>query len=60
MAELSLTKNIPFGLVLIAIGKGGLSEDLKIIPVSRCARESTKPLIRAFTKRLHNMTDIYW
>ncbi len=42
MAELSLTKNIPFGLVLIAIGKEGLPEDLKIIPVSRFARESTK------------------
>ncbi len=34
MAELSLTKNISFGLVLIAIGKEGLPEDLKIIPVS--------------------------
>ena len=42
MAELSLTKNIPFGLVLIAIGKEGLPEDLRIIPVSRFARESTK------------------
>ncbi len=42
MAELSLTKNIPFGLVLIAIGGKGLPEDLKIIPVSRFARESTK------------------
>ena len=42
LAELSLTKNIPFGLVLIAIGKEGLPEDLKIIPVSRFARESTK------------------
>jgi len=42
MAELSLTKNIPFGLVLIAIGKEGLPEDLKIIPVSRFARESNK------------------
>ena len=42
MAELSLTKNIPFGTVVIAIGKGGLPEDLKIINVSRFARESNK------------------
>jgi hypothetical protein len=37
-----LSKNIPFGMVLIGIGKEGLPEDLKIIPVSRFARESTK------------------
>lgn len=37
-----LSKNIPFGMVLIGIGKEGLPEDLKIIPVSRFARESNK------------------
>jgi len=37
-----LSKKIPFGTVCIAIGKEGLPEDLKIIPVSRFARESTK------------------
>jgi len=37
-----LSKKIPFGMVLIGIGKEGLPEDLKIIPVSRFARESNK------------------
>ncbi len=37
-----LSKKIPFGTVRIAIGKEGLPEDLKIIPLSRLARESSK------------------
>ena len=37
-----LSKEIPFGMVLIGIGKEGLPEDLKIIPASRFARESNK------------------
>jgi len=37
-----LSKKIPFGMVLIGIGKEGLPEDPKIIPVSRFARESNK------------------
>jgi len=37
-----LSKKIPFGVVLIGIGKEGLPGDLKIIPVSRFARESNK------------------
>jgi len=42
MAGSVLSKKIPFGRVLIGIGKGGLPEDLKIINVSRFARESNK------------------
>jgi len=38
----TLAREKPFGRVLISIGKGGLPEDLKIIPVSRFARESNK------------------
>jgi len=37
-----LSKKVPFGMVLIGIGKEGLPEDIKSIPVSRFARESTK------------------
>ncbi|MFC1861252.1 hypothetical protein ACFLYL_03125 [Chloroflexota bacterium] len=42
LAILALNKDIPFGTVLIAIGKEGLPEDLRIIPVSRFARESKR------------------
>jgi len=42
LARSVLNKKIPFGMVLIGIGKEGLPEDLKIIPVSRFARESNK------------------
>jgi len=37
-----LSKNIPFGTVLIAVGQAGLSKGLKIIPVSFFARELNK------------------
>ena len=37
-----LSKTIPFGKVLICIGKRGLPDDLKIVPVSRFARESER------------------
>lgn len=37
-----LSKKIPFGKVLIGIGKEGLPQNLKIIPVSRFARELNK------------------
>jgi hypothetical protein len=37
-----LGKTGPFGKVLVAIAKEGLPEDLKIIPVSRFARESKR------------------
>ena len=39
-AGATLSKNPPFGMVLIAIGKGGLPDDVKVIPLSRMARES--------------------
>ncbi len=39
-AGVTLGKNLPFGVVLIAIGKGGLPSDVKVIPLSRLARES--------------------
>ena len=42
IASSVLSKKIPFGMVLIGIGKEGLPEDLKIIPASRFARESNK------------------
>jgi len=37
-----LSKEIPFGMVLIGIGKEGLPEDIKSIPVSCFARELNK------------------
>ena len=37
-----LSREIPFDLVLIAVGKEGLPEDVKIIPASCFARESNK------------------
>ena len=42
LAISTLSKTVPFGTVLIAVGKGGLPEDLTIIPVSRFARQSNK------------------
>lgn len=40
MAGSVLSKTVPFGNVLIRIGKEGIPEDVKVIPVSRLARES--------------------
>jgi hypothetical protein len=42
MAGSVLSRKVPFGIVLIAVGKGGLPDDLKIIPLSRLARESNR------------------
>lgn len=42
MAGSVLSKTVPFGTVLIGIGKEGIPEDVKVIPVSRLARESKK------------------
>jgi hypothetical protein len=36
----ALSKRSPFGMVLVGIGKGGLPDDVKAIPLSRLARES--------------------
>ncbi len=38
----TLAREKPFGTVLIAVGKQGLPEDLKIIPLSLWARESNR------------------
>jgi len=42
MAGAALSRKIPFGTVLIGIGKEGIPEDVRVIPVSRLARESKK------------------
>ena len=42
MAGSVLSRKVPFGTVLIAVGKGGLPDDSKIIPLSRLARESNR------------------
>ena len=38
----TLARENPFGTVLIAVGRGGLPEDLKIIPLSLWARDSKR------------------
>ena len=47
-----LSKEVPFGTVYIVIGKKGIPEDMKVISVSRLARESTKtePEVEAIWK----------
>ena len=42
MARSVLSKTAPFDNVLIGIGKEGIPEDVKVIPVSRLARESKR------------------
>lgn len=42
MAGSVLSKTIPFGNVLISIGKEGIPEDVRVIPVSHLARESNR------------------
>jgi len=42
LAQSILTRAVPFGTVLIAVGKGGLPDDLKIVPLSRFSRESNR------------------
>ena len=42
MVESVLSKKVPYGTILIAIHEKGLPDDLKIVPVSRFARESNK------------------
>ena len=42
MARSVLSKTVPFDNVLIGIGKDGIPEDVKVIPVSRLARESKR------------------
>lgn len=36
----TISKKLPFGTVVIAIGKGGIPEDVKVVPISALARES--------------------
>ena len=38
-ASSEMSKKVPFGSVFVAIGKGGLPEDVKVVPISRLARE---------------------
>ena len=42
MVKSVLSKKVPYGTILIAIHEKGLPDDLKIVPVSRFARESNK------------------
>jgi len=42
MAGSALSRKVPFGTVLIGIGKKGIPEDVRVIPVSRLARESKR------------------
>jgi len=39
-ARSTLSKKLPFGTVLVAIGQGGLPDDIKAIPLSALARQS--------------------
>jgi hypothetical protein len=40
VADASFRKSAPFGTVLVAVGKNGVPDDVKVIPLSRFARES--------------------
>jgi len=40
IADASFRKSAPFGTVLVAVGKNGVPDDVKVIPLSRLARES--------------------
>lgn len=40
MADSILGKSAPFGSVLVGVGKHGIPDDVKVIPLSRLARES--------------------
>jgi len=52
LAHSDLSKNQPFGTVLVAIGPGGLPDDIILIPLSRLSRESgkTEPGVEAALK----------
>ena len=54
LAESILTRQVPFGTVLIAVGKGGLPDDLKVIPLSRLARELHKSELEIEASLKHN------
>ena len=41
MAGAPLSRKVPFGSVLIGIGKEGIPGDIRVIPISRLARESS-------------------
>lgn len=40
MAKSVLDESVPFGIILIAVGKGGLPDNVRVIQVSRLVRES--------------------
>ncbi len=54
MAGSVLSKTVPFGTVLIGIGKEGIPEDVKVIPVSRLARESNRSESEVKTSLKHD------
>lgn len=43
LAEGDLTRKAPFGNVMVAVGHGGLPDDVKVISLSRLAREADRP-----------------
>jgi len=43
LAESDISRTQPFGKVLVALGRGGLPNDVTVIPVSRLARELNSP-----------------
>ncbi len=54
MAGSTLSRKVPFGTVLIGIGKEGIPEDVKVIPVSRLARESNRSESEVKTSLKHD------
>jgi len=42
MASSVLNRKVPFGTVLMVIGKEGIPEDVKVVSISRLARESSR------------------
>lgn len=42
LAESDLTRTSPFGKVMVAVGRGGLPDDVEVISLSRLARKSDK------------------
>ena len=54
MAGSVMSKTVPFGNVLIDIGKEGIPEDVRVIPISRLARESNRSELEVKTSLTHD------
>lgn len=54
LAISTLSKAVPFSMVLIAVGKRGLPDDLEVVTVSRLARESNKSESEVVTNLKNN------